>query len=202
MRSLLNEKPVSCVRNEDGTAKLSGYAAVYYSENEDGTEYQMFGNVRERIMPGAFDGMVGRDIISTFNHDPNQLLGRTSSGTLRYSVDERGLFYEVDLPDTQLGRDTATLAERGDLDGSSFWFDFHGSEYEKRTEEGGEIWELKRVEGLVEFGPVTVPAYKATTAYKRSADLVREQIEAETAQETNKANTERLRLLAMSKKAI
>ena len=195
MRSLMMEKPVSCVRMDDGSQKLSGYAAVYYDESDPGTEYRMFGNVRERIMPGAFDGMRGQDIISTFNHDPNQLLGRTSSGTLRFGVDSIGVSYEIDLPDTQLGNDTATLASRGDIDGSSFWFDFRESKYDKRADDDGEIWELREVRGLVELGPVTKPAYQATTAFKRSAEMTLEELQ----QTSNESTTNRLRLLAQYK---
>ncbi len=50
------------------------------------------------------------------------LLGRTLSQTLRLAVDDTGLEYEVDLPDTQYARDLAALAERGDVQHSSFAF--------------------------------------------------------------------------------
>lgn len=192
MRSLIYEKPVECVRSEGGGAKLTGYAAVYYDEKNPGTEYRMFEKVRERIMPGAFESVRGAEAISTYNHDPNQLLGKTSSGTFRFEVDKVGLKYEVDLPDTSLGRDIETLAKRGDIDGSSFWFDFFDSVYEKRSDEDGEIWELREVKGLIEMGPVTVPAYKATSAFKRSNELI--QSELSDVEARNKQVTETLRI--------
>ena len=193
MRSLLNQKTVNCTRSESGQNTLKGMAAVYYDEADQGTEYRLYGAVRERILPGAFDGVRDADIISTVNHDPNQLLGTTSSGTFRFDVTPDGVAYEIDLPDTQLGRDIATLAERGDIDGSSFWFDFGESVYNKRTDDEGEIWELQEVRGLVEMGPVTVPAYKSTTAFKRSQEMT----ELETSR--NLAATTRLKLLAKSR---
>ena len=52
-----------------------------------------------------------------FNHERGALLGRTCSGTLRLSEDGTGLRYEIDLPDTTVGRDVAALLERGDLTG-------------------------------------------------------------------------------------
>lgn len=196
MRSLMIKNPVNMRvdSGENGGNVLSGYAAVFYDERNEGTEYRMFDGVRERIMPGAFDDMRG-DYISTFNHDPNQLLGRTEAGTLRFSVDEIGLRYEVDLPDTQIGNDVGQLAKRGDIDGSSFWFDFYDSDYSKRSDDDGEIWELNSVRGMIEFGPVTVPAYKATSAYKRSVEFTEKVL----SEDRNKANTTRLRYLAKSR---
>ena len=54
------------------------------------------------------------------NHDPNIVLGRTKSGTLRLSSDQRGLRFECDLPESR--SDLAEAVARGDLDGASFRF--------------------------------------------------------------------------------
>jgi HK97 family phage prohead protease len=71
---------------------------------------------REMIMPGAFkDAIKNSDVRALFNHDPNLLLGRTESGTLRIKEDKAGLRYDVDLPDTVTGRDVQTLIKRGDV---------------------------------------------------------------------------------------
>src|SRR5688572_16918348 len=66
------------------------------------------------------------DARALFNHDPNMLLGRAGAGTLRLSTDARGLRYEIDIPDTTVGRDVATSIARGDLAGSSFAFSING----------------------------------------------------------------------------
>ena len=50
------------------------------------------------------------------------MLARTKSGTLRLSEDSRGLAFDLDIPDTQAGRDILALAERGDIGGASFGF--------------------------------------------------------------------------------
>ena len=58
-----------------------------------------------------------------FNHDPNNLLGRTKSGTLTLAQDDKGLQYDCDLdPNTSVATDVYAMAKRGDLDGSSFAF--------------------------------------------------------------------------------
>ena len=103
---------------DGGTARtLSGYAALYNSETR-------IANFREVIAPGAFRSALkrGDDVRGLFNHNPDHVLGRTAAGTLRLSEDARGLRYELDLPDTQLGRDLWTSVRRGDVSQSSFAF--------------------------------------------------------------------------------
>jgi HK97 family phage prohead protease len=117
----------------------------------------------EVIRPGAFARALAarRDVLSTFNHDVNRLLGRTSSGTLRLADTPAGLVYEVDLPDA--AADVRELLARGDLRGSSFTAFPH---------RGGDRWgkdlrELTSLE-LVELGPVVSPAYPTSGADLRS----------------------------------
>ena len=79
-------------------AGITGYAAVFY-DGTPNTEYELCDGLRERIMPGAFDRAMseGHDVRGLFNHDANMLLGRTTSGTCRLSVDSRGLKYDIPL---------------------------------------------------------------------------------------------------------
>jgi hypothetical protein len=112
-----------CQRSGEGpvqgkATRLSGYAAVYNSDRED------LGGFTEQIVPGAFDAVLasGQDVRCLVNHDPSLLLGGTLSGTLTLRSDSKGLFYDVSVPDIQLGRDTPALAERGDITQSSFGF--------------------------------------------------------------------------------
>ncbi|VTR90821.1 peptidase u35 : Marine sediment metagenome DNA, contig: S01H1_L03343 (Fragment) OS=marine sediment metagenome GN=S01H1_10112 PE=4 SV=1: HTH_17: Peptidase_U35 [Gemmata massiliana] len=147
----------------DGTGAgiLTGYAAVFY-DGTDGTEYELSTNTYERVSRSAFarDLSARADVVASFNHNVDLLLGRTASGTLRLSVDSRGLRYELDIPNTTLGRDVAELARRGDLRGSSFQF---VTRTEKRYEDGGRtIRELTDVQ-LIELGPVWCPAYSGTS---------------------------------------
>lgn len=131
---------------------LSGYAAVF------GTDTRI-GGFTERVAPGAFSKSLasGRDVLALLDHRADVLLGRTSSGTLKLAEDDKGLRFDLELPDTQAGRDLVALAERGDLGGMSFGF--------VATDEAwqGDTRELRQVE-LHEVSVVqSWPAYKSTS---------------------------------------
>ncbi|MNM21457.1 Caudovirus prohead protease [compost metagenome] len=152
--------------DEGQTPKIGGYAAVFATRSD-----VIYGAFVEEVAPGAFDNVIGQDVRGLFNHDPNFLLGRTASGTLRLSLDSRGLAYEIDPPPTQTIRDLVlTPLARGDMSGSSFSF---------RVAEGGDTWReedgvvirtIYRLAELRDVGPVAFPAYPDAKAAQRSLD--------------------------------
>lgn len=156
----------------DGGKVLAGYAAVFHREGDAGTEYRLGADIVERIAPTAFARAIAEkhDARALFNHDPNMLLGRAASGTLRLTTDARGLRYEIDLPDTQTGKDVAASIARGDLSGSSFSFSINGKSGQKFEKGSGvDVRNILDVD-LYDVGPVTYPAYEGTTTGFRSGD--------------------------------
>lgn len=154
------------VQRPEGDNKVIGYAAVYYNGNRN-TEYELWPGVFERIAPGAFDRAIGegQDVAGLFNHDPDNVLGRTP-GSLKLSSDGDGLRYEIDLADTTLAQDVGKLVARGDVRGSSFAFSVRKEEWEE-TDDGREIRTILDVD-LYDVGPVTFPAYEGTSAGTRA----------------------------------
>lgn len=153
----------------DGAKVLIGYAAVYYnSDDPDGTQFKLFSDLIERVRPGAFDEAIeeGADVRGLFNHEVDNLLGRTASETLELSSDDKGLRYAITLGDSQVARDVAAHVARRDLTGSSFSFRVVEETFTD-VEDGPTIRELVRVE-LFDVGPVTFPAYSATEVGLRS----------------------------------
>ena len=147
--------------DEEKRVKVEGYAAVFNSETE------LYG-LRESIDPGAFaEALESSDVRALFNHDANMLLARTGSGTLKLSVDQQGLKYEFDLPDTQLGRDLGVLMERGDLAESSFAFTVSDEEW-RDLDKDIPLRVIKKIDKLFDVAPVTYPAYADTTVALRS----------------------------------
>lgn len=147
---------------------IAGYALRFYDPADSGTEFRMTENVVERIMPGSV--RFADDVLATFNHNSNQMLGRTSSNTARFAIDQRGVRFDIDLPDTTTGRDVAELVSRGDLSGSSFAFQVNGEDGEDVRKENGEYVRELRALTFYEGGPVATPAYDATSVNMRSIE--------------------------------
>jgi len=141
------------IRQEGDGMTLRGYAAVFNSPSQPLPFI-------ETILPGAFrDSLNSRnDVKLLWNHDTGTVLGSTRAGTLKLSEDAHGLLVEAQLPDTQAGRDAATLIKRGDVNAFSFGF---------RVPTNGDEWPsadqrvLKRI-NIHEASLVAFPAYTAT----------------------------------------
>jgi HK97 family phage prohead protease len=118
-------------------------------------------------MPGAFDGVLNRqrgrsDLVSYYNHNPDILLGRESSGTLEVFSDDKGVGYIVTPPATRA--DIVELISRRDVKGSSFTFSVDKGGEAFVTDEGGRAIREVRAATIYELGPVVQPAYPSTTA--------------------------------------
>lgn len=144
----------SRLTQQKGKDVVIGHAAVFNTLSED------LGGFREMIKPGAFDEVLDNDVRAYFNHDPNYLLGRTSAGTLRLSVDDKGLRYELDVPDTTAGRDLKENMRVGNITQSSFAFTIgrDGDTWE-RGENGKDMRVINKVDRLWDVSPVSIPAY-------------------------------------------
>lgn len=141
--------------------KLVGYAAVFNTWTDIG------GWFREAIAPGAFAKTIKEaDVRALINHDPNLVLGRNKSGTLKLWEDSRGLLYEVTLPDTSYAKDLVESISRGDISQNSFAFRSVKEEWDKE-EKKRTIIEAR----LFDVSPVTYPAYPTTSLALREEVL-------------------------------
>ena len=151
--------------SNDGAGKrLMGYAATFGTETEIGGPISLGGGFRERLDSHCFDSCLAKnpDVRCLVNHDPNQVLGRTRSGTMKLSTDKVGLRYEVKLPDSSLGDNVYQSVKRGDVSGSSFGFTCLKDGWVGNTRT---LLDLD----LLDCGPVTYPAYQNTSVSVRSA---------------------------------
>jgi len=148
-------------KSESGAAKLFGYALRFDSV------YDMWEHTEE-VAKGAFANTDMSDIRVLFNHDNNQILGRTKAGTARTGIDANGLWYEVDLPNSPAGENVRVAVERGDIDQSSWGFILrtNGDKWERRDGKLHRV--LTDVEEIFDVSPVTFPANPDTTVAKRS----------------------------------
>lgn len=163
LRTLI--RPLELRAADGGPLRAVGHAAVFNTWTDIGDP--MTYGFREQVAPGAFTNTLANDdVVALFNHDMNMLLGRKSAGTLSLSIDDSGLFYDVELPDTTVGRDVGTLLQRGDVRGSSFGFQVirHDVSY---ADDGARLRTILEAR-LFDVSPVTMPAYPTTDAQLRS----------------------------------
>ncbi len=153
---------VELVKGDQRT--IGGYAAKFRRRSRD------LGGFVEQIEPAFFNRSRGNgwpDVLARYNHDDNRLLGTSGAGTLRLDIDDTGLRYAVDTPDSRA--DVYELVQRGDVRASSFAF---------RLPKDGDEWGLTDDSGyplrrlltgqLVDVAPVNTPAYPDTTVGLRS----------------------------------
>lgn len=152
---------------------VEGYAAVFNSWSND------LGGFIERIAPEAFEGVLGkRDVRALVDHNWEKVLGRESAGTLELSVDERGLKYKINLPDTTLGRDLSVLIARGDIQENSFAFTVREDKWEERKD-GVYERTITSIDNLFEVSIVSLPAYNDAKIALRTLDQVKAEAAAE-----------------------
>lgn len=155
------------------TRTIEGYAIVFNSQSEDL-------GFREVITPSAVteDTINTSDVFCLFNHNPDKVLARCryGEGSLSLSIDEKGLKYSFQAPNTELGNELIEHIRRGEIDGSSFAFIVS-------TDDGSEVWEningtthrtINKIECLVDVSPVWQPAYSATSVSARAKEMLNE----------------------------
>lgn len=152
---------------EDGRiGTLYGYAAVF---NTDTVINSWEGHFIERIAPGAFSKTLKErsdKVKVLFNHGFDPTIGDKPLGKATVMEERsKGLWVEVPLDDTSYNRDLVASLRSGALDGMSFRFAVVRDEEDKSGDVP--VRTLREVK-LYEFGPVTFPAYEATTVGVRS----------------------------------
>lgn len=149
---------------------VEGYAVVFNSQSEDLGFY-------ETINPSAIteDVLKRSDVFCLFNHDQDKVLARSKYGTgsLQLQLDERGLKYTFQAPNTDLGNELLEYLKRGDIESSSFAFVVS-------ADEGSEVWETRadgrqyrtilKIDELFDVSPVFNPAYSSTSVSQRALD--------------------------------
>jgi HK97 family phage prohead protease len=157
-RRTFTVRDVEARQADDGTMRLSGYAAVF---NDSSVPLPF----KESIAPGAFRKTLTEtpDVRLLVNHE-GLPLARTKNGTLTLTEDERGLYFNAELADTQEARDIHTLIARGDVDQMSFAFRVIRQKWsEDRSRRV--LTEVSLSDGDVSV--VTYPAYPTTSVEAR-----------------------------------
>ncbi len=165
----LDNLEIRAKQNDDGSISMSGYAAVFESRSVVMWDWGV-GSFVEEVARGAFTKTIEEaDVRLLINHDPNLILARTRSETLDLSEDDTGLKVEARMGPTTYAQDLAISMRRGDISQMSFAFRTIKDEWAE-TEDGMPLRRLLEV-ALNDASVVTYPAYPATEASARSAEM-------------------------------
>lgn len=173
------------IREEEGGAPsrtITGYAILFNTPSvplwEDDEE-----EAREVIAPEAVtrELLDGCDIKMTMFHDRQLILARSKNGagTLTYTVDERGVAFSFDAPNTADGDKALELVRRGDISGCSFAFRTHYYDraYVERNVERKDgktliTYTVRSIIGIYDFTLAADPAYPDTNCEAEARELV------------------------------
>lgn len=152
------------IREENGIKKmiLRGYPVLF---NVETTVYDWYyGEIKEVILPTAFDGVNIDNLMLLRSHIPDRVLAKNSVN-MRVEIDDTGLFFEAELLNTQISRDTFTEVEAGIIDGMSFGAyisDKVNPETLKRT--------ITHFDEFIEISITPFPAYKEASVVAVTAN--------------------------------
>lgn len=186
----IRNNPSGIVTRAEGDSRtVKGRAVVFNAWSED------LGGFREKIAPGALDGVIERsDIFALLDHRRDRgILGRSKRGdqvSLRLNVTDAGLDYEFEAPDTALGNELLSCLERGEIDGSSFAFTVLEDQWERVGDEYQRT--ITKIDELYDVSPVYSPAYSQTTCDLRGLETLK--AEERAAEERQIAESKRVAL--------
>lgn len=184
MKTTINKREIFTasqlrLREIDGIEEsrtITGYAILFdvpsapLYEDEDEV-------IREVIAPEAvsLELLDKSDIKMTMFHDRQLLLARSNkgSGTLSYGIDDKGVFFEFEAPDTADGDKAIELVKRGDIAGCSFAFStryYDRAFVEESVVHGDKVevtYRVKVITGIYDFTLAADPAYPDTSVEAR-----------------------------------
>ena len=168
---------IAVERRDGEPAVLAGISPPWESLSVD------LGGFREKFSASAFDDLIARhpndprpkiDVPFLFNHDANEITGRTSNGRLTITKEARGLGYRHTPLMTTRGRDLVMMVEDRTITGASFAFTVaEGGEQWTEDERGNVTRTVTKASGLYDISAVTSPAYPSSSIAPRSLDAWR-----------------------------
>ena len=189
---------------EDGgeSRTITGYAILFAVPSEPLYAYDDE-EAREVIAPGAVtkELLDGWDIKMTMFHDRQLILARSKNGTgtLSYTVDDKGVAFEFEAPNTVDGDKALELVRRGDIAGCSFAFSTHYYDRAYVSRDAQRVdgktvitYTVKVITGIYDFTLAADPAYPDTNCEAETRELI-EELRKPEEQETNDNVREQVR---------
>lgn len=193
------------VREAEGgqSRTITGYAILFNTPSAPLYAYDDE-EAREIIAPEAItkEFLDGCDVKMTMFHDRQLILARSKNGagTLSYTVDDKGVAFSFDAPNTVDGDKALELVRRGDITGCSFMFSTHyyDSAYVERSVERKEgktliTYTVRAITGIYDFTLAADPAYPDTNCEAEARELVKNLREPEKKEDEDPKKSEKMR---------
>ena len=156
---------------------IEGYAIVFNQRSEVMLDWSGEEGLRrfvEVVSPTAVteDLLQRSDIKALVEHNRQRLLARYNKGkgTLELTIDEHGLRYKFDAPNTSDGDYAVEMVSRGDISGSSFAFRVKNED--TAWVKDGKLW-VRTINKFTSLHDVTIttdPAYTQTEVNVRNLE--------------------------------
>lgn len=153
----VNESQIRAVNNNDGSYTVSGYAVVF---NQPSQPLPFI----EYISRDALNDVDFSNTLLLYAHDYNKILARADSATLKTEIDDTGLKFTAQIPDTTLGTDTFKNIQAGNVKGCSFGFTIaNGGDRWDTRDDGTTIHYVDKIDTVSELTLTAIPAYEETS---------------------------------------
>ena len=181
------------IRSSEGesTYKIKGTPIVYGRETViyDSEHFRWI----ETIEPGAArEALLRAEQVLLWNHDSSKPMAARKNNTLIVKEDNTGVHIEANASGTVWGREGVEAIRGGLIDKMSFGFFVKPEGYteERSTENGKRILKrsIKKFDRIIDFSPVTYPAYQDTEVSARNAEEIIKEMEIE---ENKRAETKK-----------
>ena len=140
---------------KEGSKNISGYAFKFGQPSKD------LGGFVEVITPEALKEVDLSEVFLLYGHDYSKPLASTKACTLKLNVDETGLHFEAELPNTTYANDVYENVSKKILDSMSFGFVL-GVDSFNQAEDGEVVRSIEKMKALNEISVVTIPAYDSS----------------------------------------
>ncbi|GAB6150212.1 HK97 family phage prohead protease [Clostridium novyi] len=175
IRSFNNFEVRQIGEGEEKQTHIQGYALTFDTISEDL-------GFKETIRKGALDHCDMDDVVLNFNHNSNMILARNCKnegvGSLKLSIDDKGLFFDAIPTNTSYARDLITNMENKIIGKCSFAFNLDWTDKDAQTwdwDDGKRGYDFRTINKIAKISDCSIvvnPAYESTssTVYKRSKE--------------------------------
>lgn len=151
------DNQLRAVKNSDGTTTVDGYAIVFDQPSQPLPFI-------EYISRDALKGVDFSSTLFLYAHDYNKILARADSGTLKTQIDDKGLKFTAQLPNTTLGNDTRENINSGNVKGCSFGFTIaEDGDRWATADDGTTVHYVDKIATVDELTLTPIPAYTQTS---------------------------------------